>query len=175
MTRLKKYRLFLFLLFGLLLLAILNQKLAIQSVELTGKSLLDMLLLLPPVFILVGLLDQWVKKETLIKYMGKGSGIKGIMITLFLATVAAGPLYIAFPIAVLLLKKGAGVRNIVFFLGAWSTVKLPVLIYEFTSFGAEFTLLHITFGLLFCYLTGVLFEKIYTQEKLLQHDNTMKT
>jgi uncharacterized membrane protein YraQ (UPF0718 family) len=170
MTKLKKYRIFFILLLGLLIIAFVNQAIALKTVRLTGKSILDMLLLLPPIFILVGLLDQWVKKETLIRYMGEKSGIYGILFTLLLATVAAGPLYIAFPIAVLLLKKGASVRYIVFFLGAWSTVKLPVLVYEFTSFGSKFTLIHICFGLVFYYLTGIIFEKVYDQQKLIKYD-----
>lgn len=148
----------------------MNQAIAMKTVQLTGQSILDMLFLLPPVFILVGLLDQWVKKELLIRYMGEKSGIYGVFFTLLLATIAAGPLYIAFPIAVLLLKKGASVRYIVFFLGAWSTVKLPVLVYEFTSFGPKFTLIHICFGLVFYYLTGILFEKFYSKQKLLKYD-----
>ncbi|WP_078408882.1 permease [Priestia abyssalis] len=172
MTKLKRYQFFFILLLGLFLIALTDQAIAMKTVQLTGKSILDMLFLLPPIFILVGLLDQWVKKESLIRYMGEKSGIYGVFFTLLLATVAAGPLYIAFPIAVLLLKKGASVRYIVFFLGAWSTVKLPVLVYEFTSFGTAFTLIHICFGLVFYYLTGILFEKIYDQQKLLKYDIT---
>lgn len=42
-------------------------------------------------FILVGVLDQWVKKESLIRYMGEKSGIYGVFFTLLLATVAVGP------------------------------------------------------------------------------------
>ncbi|SFA85199.1 MULTISPECIES: permease [unclassified Bacillus (in: firmicutes)] len=172
MKKIKRYRLFLILLLGLFLIAFVNQSIAVKTVHLTSKSILDMLFLLPPIFLLVGLLDQWVKKESLIRYMGENSGIYGIIFTLLLATVAAGPLYIAFPIAVLLLKKGASIRYIVFFLGAWSTVKLPVLVYEFTSFGSKFTLIHICFGLGFYYLTGIVFEKIFDKQKLLKYDIT---
>jgi hypothetical protein len=63
MKKLKKYRFFFILLLGLLLIAFMNQAIAMTAVQLTGKSILDMLFLLPPIFILVGLLDQWVKKE----------------------------------------------------------------------------------------------------------------
>jgi len=170
MTILKKYRFFSILLLGLLIIAFINHSIALKTVQITGKSILDMLFLLPPIFILVGLLDQWVKKESLIRYMGEKSGIYGVFFTLLLATVAAGPLYIAFPIAVLLLKKGASVRYIVFFLGAWSTVKLPVIVYEITSFGSKFTLIHIFFGLVFYYSTGILFEKFYNRQTLIKHD-----
>jgi uncharacterized membrane protein YraQ (UPF0718 family) len=172
MNELRRYRFFFILLLGLIILTFINQSLGWNAFQLTGKSILDMLFLLPPVLIFVGLLDQWVKKETLIKYMGKKSGIYGILFSLLLGGIAAGPLYVAFPIAALLLKKGASIRYIVFFLGVWTTAKLPVIVYEFASFGAKFTLIHICFGLLFFYLMGIIYEKFYDQRQLLKYDIT---
>ncbi|WP_342601189.1 permease [Psychrobacillus sp. FSL H8-0483] len=171
MNELKKYRFFFILLFGLIILTLINQSLGWKAFELTGNSILNMLFLLPPVLIFVGLLDKWVEKETLIKYMGKKSGIYGILFSLLLGVIAAGPLYLAFPIAVLLLKKGASIRNVVFFLGVWTTAKLPVVVYEFVSFGVKFTLIHICFGLVFYYLMGIVFEKFYDKRLWLKYDN----
>lgn len=172
MNELRRYRFFFILLLGLIILTFINQSLGWNALQLTGKSILDMLFLLPPVLIFVGLLDQWVKKETLIKYMGEKSGIYGILFSLLLGGIAAGPLYVAFPIAALLLKKGASIRYIVFFLGVWTTAKLPVMVYEFASFGAKFTLIHICFGLMFFYLMGIIYEKFYDQRQLLKYDIT---
>ncbi|MEO2075999.1 MAG: permease [Bacillus sp. (in: firmicutes)] len=172
MKSVKRYRFFLLLLSGTIILTVINRSLGWSVFQLTGKSLIDMLFLLPPVLLFVGLLDKWVEKETLIRYMGEKSGIYGVLFSLLLGVIAAGPLYVAFPIAALLLKKGAGIRYIVFFLGAWTTAKLPVLVYEFTSFGAKFTLIHISFGLLFFYFMGIIFEKFYNQKQLIQHDIT---
>ncbi|MBK5513923.1 hypothetical protein JFT70_00085, partial [Bacillus sp. TH11] len=45
-------------------------------------------------------------------------------------------------------------------------------VYEFSSFGATFTLIHICFGLLFFYVMGIVFEKFYDQRQLLQYDIT---
>ena len=104
--------------------------------------------------------------------MGKKSGIYGILFSLLLGVIGAGPLYVAFPIAALLLKKGASIRYIVFFLGVWTTAKLPVIVYEFASFGVKFTLIHICFGLLFFYLMGIIFEKFYEHRQLLKYDIT---
>lgn len=172
MKELKRYRFFFVLLLGLFLLTFINQSLGWRALQLTGNSILDMLLLLPPVLLFVGLLDQWVKKETLMKYMGEKSGMYGILFSLLLGGIAAGPLYVAFPIAALLLKKGASIRYIVFFLGVWTTAKLPILVYEFSSFGATFTLIHIGFGLVFFYIMGLIFERFYDQEELLRYDVT---
>ncbi|GAB1804447.1 permease [Priestia megaterium] len=172
MKKLKKYRFFFILLAGFLLLSFINKSLGWKALQLTGNSILDMLFLLPPVLIFVGLLDKWVEKEVLIKYMGDKSGIYGILFSLLLGVVAAGPLYVAFPIAALLLKKGASIRYIVFFLGVWTTAKLPVIVYEFSSFGFKFTLIHICFGLFFFYIMGIVYEKIYNQRQLLKYDIT---
>lgn len=148
------------------MLSIYKLDLGMNVMKVTGKSLKDMMIMLPPVFILIGLLDQWIESDTLIKYMGEKSGVSGIFFSLVLATVAAGPLYMAFPIATMLINKGASLRYIVFFLGAWSSVKLPVLIYEFTSFGFKFTIIHITFFLVSYYLVGILFEHAFTREDI---------
>ena len=103
------------------------------------------------------------EKETLMKYMGKNQ-VYTESYFLLLGGIAAGPLYVAFPIAALLLKKGASIRYIVFFLGVWTTAKLPILVYEFSSFGATFTLIHVGFGLVFFYVMGVIFDKVYDQD-----------
>ena len=172
MNELKRYRFFFILLFVLIILTFINLSVGWNAFQLTGKSILDMLFLLPPVLIFVGLLEKWVEKEQLIRYMGEKSGIYGILFSLLLGVIAAGPLYLAFPIAALLLKKGASIRYIVFFLGVWTTAKLPVIVYEFASFGAKFTLIHICFGLLFFYLMGIIFEKFYKHRQLLKYDIT---
>lgn len=73
-----------------------------------------MLLLIPPIFVIMGLLDVWIPREVLIRHMGDGSGTRGLLISFLLGT-AAGPLYVAFPIGVMLLKKGAKLSNVIFF------------------------------------------------------------
>lgn len=109
-----------------------------------GASLLvqtrTMLLVVPPIFLLLGLLDAWVPREALMKYMGPGSGLKGLLIAFALGSAAAGPLYGAFPVASILMKKGASFVNILIFVGAWSTTKIPMLLFEMESLGVRFAL-----------------------------------
>ncbi|UOY94316.1 permease [Ectobacillus sp. JY-23] len=170
MNALKRYYFFFTLLSILVVVTFINRSLGWKAMQLTGSSIVDMLFLLPPVLIFIGLLDKWVKKEDLIKYMGEKSGVYGSVFALLLGIVAAGPLYVAFPIAILLIKKGASIRHIVFFLGVWSTAKLPVIIYEFTAFGFVFTAIHIGFGLGFFYVMGLIFNKFYDARQVLKYD-----
>ncbi|MGB5824750.1 MAG: permease, partial [Proteocatella sp.] len=64
-----------------------------------------------------------------------------------IGSLAAGPLYAAFPVAAILIKKKARLAYVIFFLGVWSSTKLPLLMYEITSFGATFTAIHVATNL----------------------------
>lgn len=75
------------------------------------------MLILPPVLVLIGLLDVWIPKETFIRHMGQDSGIKGLLFAFLLGSISAGPPIIAFPIAAMLAKKGALYAYILFFVG----------------------------------------------------------
>jgi uncharacterized membrane protein YraQ (UPF0718 family) len=99
-----------------------------------------MLLVIPPIFILLGLMDVWVPREKMIRYMGQGSGPKGVVLAFLLGSFAAGPLYGAFPVAAVLMKKGASFSNILIFIGAWSTTKIPMLLFEMSALGKRFAL-----------------------------------
>ncbi|PKN95954.1 MAG: permease, partial [Chloroflexi bacterium HGW-Chloroflexi-5] len=107
-----------------------------------------MLLVLPPIFILMGLLDVWVKRETMIVWMGDKSGLKGMLLAFLLGSAAAGPLYAAFPITYTMAKKGVSITNILVFLGAWSTLKIPLLLFEFSNLGIKFTMIRLFFNVI---------------------------
>ena len=159
MKILKTYKWSIILLLVVLGMYLYNSALGIEASKITLSNLEQMLSLVPPIFIIMGLMDVWVPKETLTKYMGKEAGIKGLFISFILGTAAAGPLYVAFPIAVMLLKKGARLSNIIFFLGVWSTTKLPVMLFEIASIGLKFTLIHIFISLPLYLLVAYLIEK----------------
>ncbi len=111
-----------------------------KALDSIGYQAGTMLLVIPPIFILLGLLDVWVPREKMIRYMGTGSGLKGTVLAFLLGSFAAGPLYGAFPFAAVLMKKGASFPNILVFIGAWSTTKIPMLLFEISALGARFAL-----------------------------------
>lgn len=143
----KKYSFFLLLALVQIVVLILRPELGKESLRITWENALDMLSVMPPIFILLGLLDVWVKKETMIKYMGEGSGIIGILLAFFIGSAAAGPLYGAFPVAAVLIKKGSKLSNVFIMLGAWSTTKIPLILFEATSMGFQFTALRFVLNL----------------------------
>jgi uncharacterized membrane protein YraQ (UPF0718 family) len=116
-----------------------------------GKNFLmffrEMILFLPLMFILIGLFDVWIPREKIERHVGTGSGAWGILWVILLAMLQAGPLYAAFPVAALLWKKGCSIRNVFVYLGAFSTLKIPMLAFEIGFLGLKFSLLRTLFTL----------------------------
>jgi uncharacterized membrane protein YraQ (UPF0718 family) len=137
---LKRYRVFLIVILAMFFLTLFNKQLGFKALTITGNSIKEMLLIIPPVFILLGLLDVWVPRETMIKYMGEGSGIKGVILAILIGSAAAGPLYGAFPVAAVFMKKGVKFMNVLIFIGAWSTTKIPMFLFEMASLGSRFAI-----------------------------------
>jgi len=107
---------------------------------------LEMILFLPLMFVLIGLFDVWVPREKIIHHLGPEAGTMGILWVVLLAMLQAGPLYAAFPVAALLWKKGCSVRNVFVYLGAFSTLKIPMLAFEISFLGLKFSLLRALFS-----------------------------
>ena len=118
-----------------------------RAFALTGDNILEMLSFLPPIFVLLGLLDVWVDRETMMKYMGEQAGLRGNILAFLLGSAAAGPLYAAFPIAGVMLKKQASMLNIFIFIGAWSTTKVPLIMFETATLGFRFMALRLLFNI----------------------------
>ena len=130
------------------------------------KLLKEMILLIPPIFLLLGLLDVWVPKETMTKFMGEGSGLKGILLAMFIGSAAAGPLYGAFPVAAVFMKKGVSLKNILIFIGAWSTTKIPLILFEITSLGPKFALTRFLINIPGIIIIATILSKIVPQDEI---------
>jgi len=128
---------------------------------------LELIMILPAVMIIIGLFSVWIPKEMVVKYMGKTSGTKGIFLSIALGMLPTGPLYIAFPMAIALLKKGAKISNIIIFISAWACIKLPQELVEIQFLGIEFTLLRLALTIIFVVIMGIIIEKIidFTDKK----------
>ncbi|MDD4570829.1 MAG: permease, partial [Tepidanaerobacteraceae bacterium] len=125
---------------GLMYLALFMFKtdMALLSLKNSSYYIIEMLQIIPVVFILTSLIDAWVPRNIIMNNLGEKSGVKGSMISLFLGSFSAGPIYAAFPICKMLLKKGASVVNIVIILSAWAVIKVPMLANEAKFLGPNF-------------------------------------
>ena len=157
---LKRYGAFFLLLIAGTVAGLLLPDLGKAALNNTLGSFKEMLSVLPPIFILLGLLDVWVDRATMMKYTGKGSGIKGVLIAFLLGSAAAGPLYAAFPFAAVMLKKGSSIFNVLIFIGAWSTTKIPLLAFEASSMGIKFMLVRLALSLVGIPLIALVTDRV---------------
>jgi uncharacterized membrane protein YraQ (UPF0718 family) len=164
----KRYKWFLIILVVNVIIGLLYPEIGKASFINTKMNFIEIISVIPPIFVLLGLLDVWVDRATMVKYLGKGSGLKGFAIALLLGSVAAGPLYAAFPVALVMIKKRASLFNVFIFIGAWSTTKIPMLTFEIASLGLKFALLRLA-----CSLVGITMIAFLLVAALKENDHEM--
>lgn len=120
----------------------------------------EMVTILPAAMVMMGLFGVFVSSEMVVKYLGKAAGLKGMLLALFLGMLPTGPLYVAFPLALMILKKGARISNAVVFLSAWACIKLPQELVELQFLGLEFMAVRLGLTIALVILMALAVEKI---------------
>lgn len=124
---------------------------------------MDMLMILPGAFILIGLFEVWVKREVVEKHLGEGSGIRGYIWAILLAGTTVGGLYIAFPVAYSMYGKGAKLSVIFTYIGAAAICRIPMAIFEASFLGIKFTIIRLLVSLPLVITTSMLLGDYLTK------------
>jgi uncharacterized membrane protein YraQ (UPF0718 family) len=117
---------------------------------------MEMLKLLPCAFILIGLFEVWVKKENVEKHLGKDSGVIGYIWVILLAGTTIGGLYVAFPVAFSLYKKGAKLAVIFTYVGAAAICRIPMTVFEASFVGLKFSMIRLFVSIPLVIISSVL-------------------
>lgn len=128
--------------------------------EVSWNFLIEMIAILPAVMILMGLFVVFVPKDEIVKHLGKTSGLKGVSLALFFGALPTGPLYVAFPLAGMLIKKGARISNIIIFLSAWACIKIPQEMMELQFLGFKFMAARLVLTIIFVIIMGRISEAL---------------
>jgi uncharacterized membrane protein YraQ (UPF0718 family) len=121
-----------------IVMGILMPNKAVQSLNNSLYYIKEMLIIMPVILLLTSLIEAWVPKKSIEKALGEGSGFKGNVFSFLLGSFSAGPIYAAFPVCKMLLKKGASVSSIVIILSTWAVIKIPMLANEAKFLGPKF-------------------------------------
>lgn len=106
-----------------------------------------MLRVFPCAFLLIGLFEVWVKKETVERHLGDQSGWKGYLWALLLAGTTVGGMFVAFPVAYSLHTKGAKLGTIFTYVGAAAICRVPMTLFEASYLGGLFSLIRFAVSL----------------------------
>jgi len=138
MKKKKKNKILFVAIIAYILVAFFKPSYFVEGLKQSQYYFIEMLQILPAVFILTSLIQTWVPTPVIMKYFGDGSGIKGYGLSFLIGSLSAGPIYAAFPVCKTLFKKGAGIKNIMIILSTWAVIKVPMLINEAKFMGVEY-------------------------------------
>ncbi|GIM30431.1 hypothetical protein CPJCM30710_30970 [Clostridium polyendosporum] len=165
----KNKLLFLVVLTYSILLIVMPQK-AIQSGKNSGYYVLEMMQIMPVIFILTSLIEAWVPRETIMKGFGENSGVKGAVFSFLLGSFSAGPVYAAFPVCKMLLKKGASISNVVIIISTWAVIKVPMLANESKFLGVKFMGIRWILTTISIFIMGYLVSSVVKKEDIRSED-----
>ena len=127
-----------------------------KTVSVTFMEVLDIIV---AVSIFIGLFQVWVKPQTIVKLLGKGSGFKGVALVCTFPILMGGSLFTVFPLLKTLREKGARSGAIAAFITAWGG-KAPLLPLEIKFLGWQFAVLRISLVIVFAFIMSILMDWI---------------
>lgn len=121
----------------------------------TGKLLLSVAPNLALGFTLAGFLTLLIPQELIAKWIGEGSGAKGIFIGSLAGALTPGGPFTHFPILASLLSKGAGIGPLCAYIAAWALLGVHrLIIWEGPLMGWKFVAIRVAACLVVPPLTG---------------------
>ncbi len=107
-------------------------------------------------FIVAGMIQVLLPPQTLARWVGDESGLRGILFGTLAGGLTPGGPYVSLPVAAGFLKSGAGVGTMVAYLTAWSLLAFGRLPMEVGILGWRFTLVRLACTFFFAPVAGVL-------------------
>jgi uncharacterized membrane protein YraQ (UPF0718 family) len=115
-------------------------------------------------FVLAGLIQAVVPQEVIVKWMGHGSGARGLLIGMTLGSVTPGGPMTHFPVVASLFKVGVGIGPLVAYLTAWSLFGLQrIIMWEIPFLGPKVVAVRVAVSLFFPLLAGWLSELVWAK------------
>ena len=134
----------------------------ILGLKSAGNLLLQIIPLLIFAFIIAGMIQVLVPQEMISKWVGTGSGFRGILIGTLVGSLTPGGPYVTLPIAAGLLRTGASIGTMVAFMTAWSLLAVHRLPLEVGMMGWQFTLIRLACTFFFPPIAGLIANKLFS-------------
>lgn len=97
MSWLMRYKWVIVVLAADIVLYIYDQMLGREVMHRTQESFVEMLSFIPPIFVLLGLLDVWVPREKVVAHLGPDSGVAGMGLATFWVRLPQARCTVRFP------------------------------------------------------------------------------
>jgi uncharacterized membrane protein YraQ (UPF0718 family) len=129
----------------------------IQGLTVAWKQAIRMIPRIVLAVLISGFFSAIVPTDQVAHWIGKGSGLRGILIASGVGGFTPGGPIISFPIVLILYKTGAGIPPLVAFLTAWSVFAFHrIVAFEIPMLGIRFAAVRILSSLVLPPLSGIL-------------------
>jgi len=137
-----------------------------QGQHITGlKAALSMTIEILPLlifaFIVAGMMQALIPNEIISKWIGEGSGLRGIFIGTVAGGIMPGGPYVSLPVAGGFLRTGASIGTMVAFLTGWSLWAIARLPMDIGILGWKFTLVRLACTFFFPPIAGLLANALF--------------
>ncbi|MDA3838984.1 MAG: permease [Candidatus Delongbacteria bacterium] len=132
----------------------------------------SMITVLPCAFIIIGLFEVWVKRETIEKHLGEDSSMKAYLWVILLSSTTVGGIIVAFPVAYSLYKKGAKISVLFTYISASAIGRIPMTVFEASFIGIKFSVIRLLISLPLVILSSILLEKLLKGKDFKMYDGT---
>jgi len=117
-------------------------------------------------FIIAGMIQALLPQQLVARWIGAESGIRGILIGTVAGGFSPGGPYVSLPVAVGLLRSGAGVGTMVAYLTGWSLWAIGRIPMELGILGWKLTLIRLMCTFFFPPIAGLLAQLLFSSVKL---------
>jgi uncharacterized protein len=132
-------------------------KLHIQGLKVAGENALVILPRFIMAIIISGFFSVIVPTDLVVHWLGKESGIRGILVGSLAGGFTPGGPMICFPIVAIFFQSGAGLAPLVAFLTSWSVFAVHrIVAYEVPMLGPKFVLVRVLSSIVLPPLAGIL-------------------
>jgi len=138
-----------------------------EGIHIVGlKAASNMLLQVAPLlifaFIVAGIIPLLIPQEAISRWVGTGSGLRGVLIGTAVGGFLPGGPFVSLPMAAGLLRVGAGVGTMVALLTGWSLLAFSRLPLEIGIMGWKFTLIRLACTFFFPPIAGLIANKLFS-------------
>ena len=130
-----------------------------ESLKISGNIFIQIAPWLFLIIFLMGTINYFVTPKTILKYVGKGSGVKGYFLAIFTGILSHGPIYAWYPLLRDLRNQGMKSSLIAIFLYNRS-IKIPLLPFMAYYFGWPFVVTLICFIIIASIVQGLIIQRI---------------
>lgn len=145
---------------GLILSFFADRHKTLQSLRKAWKAFAGILPEFLVILIATGLILAYLSPDVIAALIGEQSGVLGVVLASLVGSVTLIPGFVAFPMAALLLQKGAGILPIAAFVSALMMVGVVTFPLERRTFGTRVALTRNLLALIFSLLVAVVLRLV---------------